>query len=114
MHDFSAREMTPGAVHFAGVANGGSFARLKPRTLAATAMKTAAAIGWDAMLLLPRSRGRASAVAANCRAGPASARRLAEAARWFPTEPASSSTARGRRGRTIVPNPLQRPMSKTV
>ena len=45
MHDFSAREMTPGAVHFAGVANGGSFARLKPRTLAATAMKTAAAIG---------------------------------------------------------------------
>lgn len=43
MHDFSAREMPPGAVHFSGVANGGSFARLKPRTLAATAMKTAAA-----------------------------------------------------------------------
>ena len=62
----------------------------------------------------PRSRGRASAAFANCRVGPASARRSAEPAAGSATEPASSSTARGRRGRTIVPNPLQRPMSKTV
>ena len=32
MHDFSPREVRPGALHFAGAANGGSFARLKPRS----------------------------------------------------------------------------------
>ena len=113
MHDFSAREMTPGAVHFAGVANGGSFARLKP-PVAATAMKTAAAdrIGRNAPAAqIPRAR-----VCSGCKlpGGSCQRKKIGRSGRWFPTEPASSSTARGRRGRTIVPNPLQSPMSKTV
>jgi hypothetical protein len=89
MHDFSPAEVRPGALHFAGGASDDqqSFGGVDPER---------------APLPLLRSATSASAgISAEPAAGSA-------------TEPASSSAARGRSGRTIRPNPLKKPMSKTV
>jgi hypothetical protein len=107
MDDFSPGEVRPGALHFAGAASGGS----AEGALAETALKTAAAdrMGRNAT-------ARQGRVCSGCELPPGSCqcKKVGRTGRWFRSGTSIVVTARGRSGRTILPNPLKRPMSKTV